>query len=131
MARYPYLKIDDTTTALNTDSSEYQLNDTIVLPIIDNFEIIDKADITEVALRGARAAKEGIIRANENIETRQKIITKHEVVWHQKFKLSIACFLFFFIGAPLGAIIRKGGLGLPVVVSVLFFVLSHVISMMV
>ena len=43
-------------------------------------------------------------------------------------ELSIACLVLFFIGAPLGAIIRKGGLGLPVVVSVIFFVIFHVIS---
>jgi len=49
-------------------------------------------------------------------------------VWHQKLKLSLACLIFFFIGAPLGAIIRKGGLGLPVVVSVVFFVLYHVVT---
>jgi len=130
IARYPYLKLADTLTNQNTDTTNYQLKDTITLPIINNFEIADRADIVEIALRGARSAKEGLIRAKDNIETRQMIITKHEVVWHQKFKLSIACFLFFFIGAPLGAIIRKGGLGLPVVVSVLFFVMYHVISMM-
>jgi len=130
IARYPYLKLTDTLTTHNTDTTNTQLKDTITLPIINNFNISDRAGIVEIALRGARSAKEGLIRASENIETRQKVITKHEVVWHQKFKLSIACFLFFFIGAPLGAIIRKGGLGLPVVVSVLFFVLYHVISMM-
>ncbi len=126
-ARYPYLNIND---SIRNVKNNNQTEDTIALPIINNFEIADRADIVEIALRGARAAKEGIIRGNSNLETRQEIITKHEVVWHQKFKLSIACFLFFFIGAPLGAIIRKGGLGLPVVVSVLFFVLYHVISMM-
>jgi lipopolysaccharide export system permease protein len=130
IARYPYLKVIDTLTPQKSNYAEDQLNDTFAFPVINNFEISDKADIIEIALRGARAAKEGLIRASDNIETRQKIITKHEVVWHQKFKLSIACFLFFFIGAPLGAIIRKGGLGLPVVVSVLFFVMYHVISMM-
>jgi lipopolysaccharide export system permease protein len=129
-SRYPYLKTVDTLITYNVDAASQQLKDTIVLPLIDNFEIVDKPDIVEIALRGARAAKKGIINGNKNLETRQKIITKHEVVWHQKFKLSIACLLFFFIGAPLGAIIRKGGLGLPVVVSVLFFVLYHVVSMM-
>ena len=48
--------------------------------------------------------------------------------WHKKFTLSIACLIFFFIGAPLGSIIRKGGLGLPVVISVVFFIIYHLIS---
>jgi len=130
IGRYPYLAINDSLRDQMADTVELIENDTISLAAIDNFDLDDRADILEVALRGARSAKEGIIRSKDNLETRQKIIRKHEVVWHQKFKLSIACFIFFFIGAPLGAIIRKGGLGLPVVVSVIFFVLYHVISMM-
>ena len=60
---------------------------------------------------------------------RQEInIRKHKQVMHEKFSLSIACLLFFFIGAPLGAIIRKGGLGLPIVISVIFFVIYYVIT---
>lgn len=52
----------------------------------------------------------------------------HEIEMHRKFTLSIACLLFFFIGAPLGAIIRKGGLGVPVIVSVAFFIIYYVID---
>lgn len=48
--------------------------------------------------------------------------------WHRKFSLSFSCLIFFFIGAPLGAIIRKGGLGLPVVISVLLFVIYYVLD---
>jgi lipopolysaccharide export system permease protein len=48
---------------------------------------------------------------------------------HRKFAFSALCLIFFFIGAPLGAIIRKGGLGMPVIVSVLFFLIYYVISM--
>jgi lipopolysaccharide export system permease protein len=62
------------------------------------------------------------------LEIKNKLIYKHQAEWHRKFTLSFACFILFFIGAPLGAIIRKGGLGLPVVISILFFVLFHIIS---
>ena len=47
--------------------------------------------------------------------------------WHRKFTLSFACLIFFFIGAPLGAIIRKGGLGMPVVVSILMFIAYYIL----
>ena len=47
---------------------------------------------------------------------------------YRKFTLSLACLIFFFIGAPLGAIIRKGGLGTPVIVSMLFFVIYWVVD---
>lgn len=48
---------------------------------------------------------------------------------HRKFTLSIAVLIFFFVGAPLGAIIRKGGLGMPVVVSILLFIAYYIVSM--
>ncbi|MCD7932124.1 MAG: LptF/LptG family permease [Tannerellaceae bacterium] len=55
-------------------------------------------------------------------------IRYHLTEWHKKFTLSFACIIFFFIGAPLGAIIRKGGLGTPVVISVLLFIFYYIID---
>lgn len=55
-------------------------------------------------------------------------IRRHEVFWHQKITYSLACLFFFLIGAPLGAIIRKGGLGLPAVVSVIIFIIYYIID---
>ena len=63
-----------------------------------------------------------------DLEYRDQFISKHQIEWHRKFTLSIACLILFFIGAPLGAIIRKGGLGMPVIISVLFFLLFHISS---
>ncbi|MBR5541319.1 MAG: LptF/LptG family permease [Bacteroides sp.] len=57
-----------------------------------------------------------------------KNIRRHQIDWHKKITLSLSCLIFFFIGAPLGAIIRKGGLGLPVVISVIIFVLYYIID---
>lgn len=53
---------------------------------------------------------------------------RHAIEWHRKFTLSFACLIFFFIGAPLGAIIRKGGLGTPIVISVLMFIVYYIID---
>ncbi len=55
-------------------------------------------------------------------------IRSHRSDWHKKITLSLACIIFFFIGAPMGAIIRKGGLGMPVVISVLIFVVYYIID---
>ncbi|MCM1107455.1 MAG: LptF/LptG family permease [Clostridium sp.] len=55
-------------------------------------------------------------------------IRLHRLEWHKKFTLSLACIIFFFIGAPLGAIIRKGGLGVPVVVSVSIFIFYYIVN---
>ncbi len=125
--RFTFIRENDTTLTTAIDTSVFA--DTIVSPIIDNFKLKSRMEVVDLAIRDSRTAKENIINYQKELESRTTIITKHEVVWHQKFKLSIACFIFFFIGAPLGAIIRKGGLGLPVVVSVVFFVIYHVISM--
>lgn len=55
-------------------------------------------------------------------------LSRHLIEWHRKFTLSFACLIFFFIGAPLGAIIRKGGLGAPVVISVIMFIIYYIID---
>ena len=62
------------------------------------------------------------------VEMGDTFIRKHQVEWNQKFTVALACLFFFFIGAPLGAIIGKGGLGVPAVVSVLIFILYYTID---
>ena len=59
------------------------------------------------------------------MEDESKILRRHGIELQKKFTLSLACLIFFFIGAPLGAIIRKGGLGMPLVISVMLFIVSH------
>lgn len=58
----------------------------------------------------------------------KRVVRRHEIELLKKFTLSVACIIFFFIGAPLGAIIRKGGLGTPLVISVLFFLMYYLID---
>ena len=96
--------------------------------VIYNFKAENRNKILEAAMNSAKAAKENLDNSKENIYNKSKLIFKHQIVYHKKFAFSIACFLLFFIGAPLGAIIRKGGLGMPAVVSTLFFILFWVIS---
>ncbi len=84
--------------------------------------------ILESAKNSAVSVKEDLNNSKENLNSKRRLIYLHQIVFHKKFTFSIACFLLFFIGAPLGAIIRKGGLGLPAVISTLFFILFWVIS---
>lgn len=62
------------------------------------------------------------------MENNDYAIRKHKTEWHKKITISLSCLLFFFIGAPLGGIIRKGGLGMPVIVSVLVFIIYYIID---
>ncbi len=88
----------------------------------------EKISLLNQAMDRARRSRVNLENYEQDKDDRSKLIYKHQAEWHRKFTLSFACFVLFFIGAPLGAIIRKGGLGLPVVVSILFFVLFHIIS---
>lgn len=63
-----------------------------------------------------------------SMEDDRKNIRRHEIELMKKFTLSFACIIFFFIGAPLGAIIRKGGLGTPIVISVILFIIYYIID---
>ena len=58
----------------------------------------------------------------------RETIRRHGIEMQKKFTLSFACLIFFFIGAPLGAIIRKGGLGTPLVISVILFIIYYIID---
>jgi lipopolysaccharide export system permease protein len=69
-----------------------------------------------------------ITGTNTELEFKQKNINGHILAFYDKFVIAFACFLMFFIGAPLGAIIRKGGLGLPIVFAVLIFIIFHFIN---
>ena len=63
-----------------------------------------------------------------NVAQTDTSLRRHMTSWHEKLTLSVACLIFFFIGAPLGAIIKKGGLGTPLVVSVLLFIFYFIID---
>ena len=62
------------------------------------------------------------------MHSREKDLNKHKISWWNKFTLSVGCLIFFFIGAPLGAIVRKGGLGYPVLISVATFILYYIFN---
>ena len=81
------------------------------------------------ALQYARDVKMSVQSSRDYTLRQEEQIRKNQIEWHKKFTLSFACFIFFFIGAPLGGIIRKGGLGMPVVISVLLFIIYYIISM--
>ena len=83
-------------------------------------------------LKNAASTAESISFTSSNnhlmIVDRLKNINRHEHTFHEKFVLAFSCLLMFFIGAPLGAIIRKGGLGLPMVFAVIIFITFHFIN---
>jgi lipopolysaccharide export system permease protein len=98
---------------------------------VDYFSKLSKSErlsIIEAATNIARSAKAYVDSVSNDESNDQDSIIRYNIEWHRKFTLSIACLVLFFIGAPLGAIIRKGGLGMPVVISIVFFIIFHVLS---
>lgn len=122
-----YSKIDSLDLAQRLDvDSTHLLEYTSVL---FDVQIGKREKIMEIALNKARNMKESIENMKVESESRANVIRNHDIAYHKKFTLSIACLILFFVGAPLGAIIRKGGLGLPVVMSTLFFIAYHILTM--
>lgn len=93
------------------------------------FQIGRKRAAVNYALNTARSAAKDIKMQAELQQADSEYINRHRIEWQRKYTLSVACLLMFLIGAPFGSIVRKGGLGLPLVASVLFFVIYYIIGM--
>lgn len=91
--------------------------------------IVQERKKYNAAVNSARSNKALIENTNRDKDYRETLVAKHLVEWHRKWSLAFACIVMFLIGAPLGSIIRKGGFGMPVVVSIFFFILYHVLYM--
>ncbi len=108
-----------------TDVAAADAKDTIKTKqskLTSQMSVVDRA-ISQINSAGNIAHLE----ASDFIE-RTKTLRKHWVEWHRKFTLSVACIVLFMIGAPLGSIIRKGGLGTPLIFAIVFFVLFHLLN---
>ena len=96
--------------------------------ILDNFNNSDRMRILRVAAGTVDGITFTLETTTYEIDSRIKNINQHWIALYDKFVIAYACLLMFFIGAPLGAIIRKGGLGLPIVFAILIFIIFHFIN---
>ncbi len=124
--KYEKIKILFIKSITDKYTSNSEIDSVITITPFSKIKIQQQYDVAINKLQSLKS----ITKSNkDNLEYREIIITKHNIEWHRKISLSVACLLLFLIGAPLGAIIRKGGFGLPVLVSVFFFLIYHVLSM--
>jgi len=86
-----------------------------------------KKDIYNTAIVYAQNSLNRLKVYNAEYENRTAFLTNHKLAFNEKFVYALACLIFFFIGAPLGAIIRRGGFGFPTIISVLLFLIFYVI----
>jgi lipopolysaccharide export system permease protein len=108
--------VDSTATKLATDD------------LLQNYDKNQKNQILRIASGTIDATNFSLENSKFELEEKQKNINQHWIAFYDKFVIAFACILMFFIGAPLGAIIRKGGLGLPIVFAILIFIIFHFIN---
>jgi lipopolysaccharide export system permease protein len=113
---------DSTRKKVVTDSARYAQIDSVydMAPVRENYVY---------AVNQARQIKQNLTNSNTSEEAFQKEYTVFNIQWHKILASSLACVAMFLIGAPLGAIIKKGGLGMPFLVSIFFFIIYYVLSM--
>ena len=83
----------------------------------------------EKGITKASEMKNTLMFSSSEAEIKRLDIIFHKLEWQRKFAFSLACMVLFFIGAPLGSIIRKGGMGMPLVVAIIFFLIFHLLNM--
>jgi len=101
---------------------------TQVKDLLSLFTNDQKSEILKMASSNSESTMYSIDATKTELDNKKKNINGHMLALYDKFVIAYACFLMFFIGAPLGAIIRKGGLGLPIVFAVLIFISFHFIN---
>ncbi|WP_338358544.1 LptF/LptG family permease [Yeosuana marina] len=117
-SKKPILKEVDTTK----NDSIYSGN------ILDLFETKNKSQILRIATNSIKSSNLDITRRENTFKLSESNFNKHIIALHEKLALGFACIILFFVGAPLGALIRKGGIGLPMVIAILLFLTYHFIG---
>ena len=101
-------------------------------PVLDSLFVklkpADRQTAVRWALNRVEQQQMGMDFKEDIMDRQDRAIRKHWIAFWQKIMMALTCILFFFVGAPLGAIIRKGGLGLPVVVAVIIFIIYYIID---
>lgn len=111
----------------NAKKNKPQIDSTFT-SILNLYDQKQQSLILGSAVDNARSTIQSLVQKKDNYRIRTKTINKHEIALHEKYVLALACIILFFVGAPLGAIIRKGGMGLPMVVAVVLFLTYHFIG---
>lgn len=120
----PYVKYFAVPSQKRSHQATYYVGDNM----LSTFKPTERVSAISSALGEVRSLNDIVNPKVDNEKETLKNLRRTIVEYQRKFTLSAACLVLFLIGAPLGAIIRKGGLGLPVVVSVIFFLIYHIIS---
>lgn len=121
---YPVEKKDSFIIAARTAPVEAPRQDTL----LQSMELSKRSSVLQSAFQKAENNSNEFMFRSMNKTATRKTINRHWVEWHRKFTIPFTCLIFFFIGAPLGSIVRKGGLGTPIVISVILFIIYYIMD---
>ncbi|MDO6759131.1 LptF/LptG family permease [Tamlana sp. 2_MG-2023] len=96
--------------------------------ILDLYDTKDKIKLVEITSNALTSSQKILTTKEKTLKASETWFNKHVISLHEKFALGFACVILFFVGAPLGALIRKGGIGLPMVIAILLFLTYHFIG---
>jgi len=119
------------TAILNTKKKVKPIQEADTLPVNDVMDLYreyQQVQIIRTAKNSVSNILNSVLGKKEELERRYKIYNMHILSLHKKFALALSCIILFFVGAPLGAIIRKGGLGLPMVIAIMLFLTYYFIG---
>ena len=102
---------------------------TETVDVLKLYEERKSIQLIELALNTTKTAKKDLTSRSKTMLDTLVTVNKHVVALHDKFALGLSCIILFFVGAPLGALIRKGGIGLPLVIAILIFLTYHFIGL--
>lgn len=124
-------------TSVDTTGNEITKKTLRTAPLtLEEKELIDSviykrgyiSNALTMALNNSRNLKNTFNVKMSQIDNHEREYRRYEIAWYQKYTQAIACFVMFLIGAPLGSIIKKGGLGMPVLISIIFFIMFYMLT---
>nr|WP_282018989.1 LptF/LptG family permease [Salegentibacter mishustinae] len=121
---YQRTNFDNIAVNLNPSDSIKEIENTI----LEEYDTYQAVQIVNLSLGSVNGALSHLNIKKSELKNSTKQLNKFEIALHEKYVLAVACIVLFFVGAPLGAIIRKGGMGLPMVVAILLFLTYHFIG---
>ncbi len=117
-----------TISGFKKDSVPSKIESDSLIDYLDLFDTKQKIQIVDMSLNKVLSTNQIIQSKDKELGGQLKWLNKHIIAYHEKFALGFACIILFFVGAPLGALIKKGGIGLPMVIAIVLFLIYHFIG---
>lgn len=125
---YQTLTFDRQLSEMKVDSSAIEQKNDLAIDSATLYDVLPdsaRQSVYQQSMNQVRALQSSLTAAKINLQEKEKSVRKHKIEWHRKIVLSLACMVLFLIGAPLGSIIRKGGLGTPLIFAIVFFMVFY------